>query len=179
LRTINTSIYAYLAIAAAYFAATIVALLASFATTRNPIIHNQVKWILWAGLLATVPVGYTLYLAQFHPVEFALGEASLPMFVASLLFMLAYAVGIMRYKLMLIDQILSRGMAYYVVSFLATALFSLAIAASSLVGMYQNMKISQQAISVVTTVLVAVVLLGWFRDRLQQLIDRRFFREKY
>src|SRR6185369_11106497 len=74
LRTINTSIYAYLAIAAAYFAATIVALLASFATTRNPIIHNQVKWILWAGLLATVPVGYTLYLAQFHPVEFALGE---------------------------------------------------------------------------------------------------------
>jgi len=179
LLTLNQAIHIYLLIAGAYFVATLVALLNSFFTVRNPIVHSQVKWILWAGLVATLPVGYTLFLAQFHEVEFALGQATVPMFTASLLFMLAYAVGIVRYKLMLMDQLLSRGMLYYVMSLLLTVVYSVAIALGSLLGMYQTLPMSQQALSVVVTVLVTVMLLGWFRDRLQQLIDRRFFREKY
>ena len=41
-------------------------------------------------------------------------------------------VGIVRYRLMLVDQMLSRGMSYYAVSFTATVVYSLAIASSSL-----------------------------------------------
>ncbi len=179
LRDLRELIYTDLAIAAVCFAATLVALGHSFFTTRNPLVLSQVRWILWAGILATFPVAYTLHMALYNQVGFALGNASVPMFAASLLFMLAYAVGIVRYKLMLVDEILSRGMLYYVVSFLATAGYSLIIASSSLFGMYQNMQVPHQGLAVMATITVAVLLAGWFRDQLQQLIDRRFFREKY
>lgn len=173
------SIYAYLAIAAAYFLMTLGALARSYRENRAPLVQSQLKWFLWAGFIATFPVGYTLYLARWDPVGFALGHASLPMFAASLSFMLAYAVGFLRYRLMLVDQMLTRGMSYYAVSFMLTVVYSLAIASSSLVGMYQIMQAAQQAAAVMVTMMIAVVLFGWFRDRLQQLIDRRFFREKY
>jgi transcriptional regulator with GAF, ATPase, and Fis domain len=179
LELLDDGIYIYLGIAAAYFLLTLVALINSFFTTRNAILHNQVKWILWAAVVATVPVGYSLYLAHFQKERFALGSASFPMFTASLLFMLAYAVGIVRYKLMLIDEILSRGMVYYLLSVSITAFFSLAIALSSLAGIYRNAQLEQQIPVVIGLVVVAVLLLNWSRDRLQELIDRRFFREKF
>jgi transcriptional regulator with GAF, ATPase, and Fis domain len=176
----RNAVYLYLLVAAGYFVMTLVALVYSFFTTRNPIEHSQVKWILWAGVFSMLPVGYTVYLAQFHRVEFAIGHGSLPMFTASLLFMLAYAVGIVRYKLMLIEQIFSREMLYFVVSLAVTGIYSLLIALGSLVGIYQNLRSSQQAALIVAAALMGVViLLGWLRDHLQRLVDRRFFREKY
>ena len=54
-----------LAIAAVYFGLTLSVLADSFFANRNPIQQQHVKWILWAALAATVPVGYTLYLARF------------------------------------------------------------------------------------------------------------------
>ncbi len=179
MRALNEGIYVYLGIAAAYFLATLLALATSFRATRNPILHSQVKWILWAAVVATFPVGYSLSLAYFQKETFALGGATLPMFVASLLFMLAYTVGIMRFKLMLVDEILSRGMVYYILNGAVTIGFSLAIAACSLAGMYQSLRVAHYVPVMIALVVVAVLLLNWSRDRLQQLIDRKFFREKY
>jgi transcriptional regulator with GAF, ATPase, and Fis domain len=172
-------IYVSLAIASAYFLLTIAALLHSFRNTVEPDYHEQVRWILLAGLAATVPVGYTLYLALFRQNEFALGAGSPPMFVASLLFMLAYAVGIVRFKLMLVDQLFSRGMLYYLLSFIVTAAYAMAVAASGLLWMSPTIKHVPEVLTAVSTVFVAVVLTGWVRDRFQRSLDRRFFREKY
>ena len=57
------------------------------------------------------------------------------MFLASLSFMLAYAVGIVRYKLMLVDQIVSKGVLYYAVSSGLTLMFGLTVAAGVLRGL--------------------------------------------
>jgi transcriptional regulator with GAF, ATPase, and Fis domain len=176
---LNEGIYIYLGIAATYFVAALLALFNSFFTTRNPILHDQVKWILWAAVVATVPVGYSLSLAYFQKEKFALGAASFPMFTASLLFMLAYAIGIARFKLMLVDEILSRGMVYYILSLAVTVGFSLAIATGSLAAMYEHVHVARHAPVVVALVVVAVFLLNWSRDRLQHIIDRRYFREKF
>jgi transcriptional regulator with GAF, ATPase, and Fis domain len=179
LATIDDGIYGAIGLAAAYFLATIVVLVNSFFTTRTPLLRRQVQWILWAALIATVPVGYTLYLARFQKEQFALGAHSLPMFAASLLFMLAYAVGIARYKLMLIDEVLSRGMWYYVVSLLVTVGFSAVIATGGLVAMYHERRIGQNVVPVGVLAVVAVLLINWGRERLQRMVDRRFFREKF
>jgi transcriptional regulator with GAF, ATPase, and Fis domain len=179
LEVLNEGIYVYLGIAATYFVAALLALVNSFFTTRNPVLHDQVKWILWAGVVATVPVGYSMSLAYFQKEKFALGAASFPMFTASLLFMLAYAVGIARFKLMLVDEILSRGMVYYILSLAVTVGFSLAIATGSLAAMYEHVHVARHATVVVALVVVAVFLLNWSRDRLQRMIDRKFFREKF
>lgn len=177
LELLRFCIYAYFGFAALCFLTTLIALVHSVITTRNPIEHSQVKWILWAGVLSTVPVGYTLYLATFHRVDFAVGWGSVPMFIASLLFMAAYAVGIVRFKLMLVDR--SREMLYFVVTIGATAVYSLTIALGSLIGIYQDIRSSYQALVVAIVLMVAVVLLSWLRERFQQVIDLKFFREKY
>src|SRR5262249_12298396 len=53
------------------------------------------------------------------------------------------------------------------------------IALSSLAGMFRNAQLEQQMPVVIGLVVVAVLLLTWSRDRLQELIDRKFFREKF
>ncbi|REJ91446.1 MAG: AAA family ATPase [Planctomycetota bacterium] len=173
------AIYAYFVIAAAYFAVSLAVLIQSYRHARNPLEENQVKWILWAGLLAAIPVTYTLALAYIDPVEFAFGEARLPMCIASLLFTLAYAVGIARYKLMLIHEVVSRGTLYYVLSFGMTLVFAFLIAGAGIAAWQEGTSAYGYAVPFIVLVAVGVMALGWLRDRLQRAIDRWFFREKY
>ena len=173
-------IYAYLSIAAVYFVLTLGTLSYSALTTRNPIERSQVRWILWASYGAAVCIGYALLLAIFSRADFALGGARVPMFLASLVFMLAYAIGIVRYKLMLIDQIISKGMWYYVLSYGATGTVALGIACGSLaVAVRKTPAIEQQSWIIAGILMLTVILLIWLRDSWQSLVDRRFFREKY
>lgn len=179
LRFLQTSVYGYLGIAGVYFVATLAVLYESYRETRNTAEHNQVKWISRAAAASILPVGYALWLAAFDKTAFAIGEAKIPMFIASLMFMMSYAVGIIRYKLTLVDQVFSRGMAYLVLSFSVLVVYSLAVTLSSVLGLAQDSKFLQQAITITPIVLVSVILLGWLRDRVQMSLDRRFYREKY
>lgn len=180
LGVLTTGIYSYMGIAAFYFSGIIVSLVYSVLTTRNAIEHNQVRSILGAGLVATGFIGYTLLLAMTSRASFALGGATIPMFIASLLFMLAYAIGIGRYKLMLLDQVVSRGMWYYVLSYSVSIGFALAVASAALIATTWKAQLLPTQLSVlVVVVMMAVGMLMWARDAAQRTIDRRFFREKY
>ncbi|MEZ6064780.1 MAG: sigma 54-interacting transcriptional regulator [Planctomycetaceae bacterium] len=101
------------------------------------------------------------------------------MLLASVLFLAAYSVGIVRYRLMLIDQVLTRGVLYYVVSAAVTLVFSLLLAAVAQMTLRQDLAITGQPILVFAILTLSVVFLVWFRDRVQRGIDREFFREKY
>ena len=180
LNYLRYGVYAYLCISAAYYLLTIGSLIHSVFTTRNPIELNQVRWIMWAGFGAAVCIGYALVLAVVRRTEFALGGARIPMFLASLVFMLAYAIGIIRYKLMLIDQIISKGMWYYVLSYGATAFIALGIAVGTMaVAVGKMPTVDQPGWIIAGIVMLGVILLIWLRDSWQHFVDRRFFREKY
>jgi transcriptional regulator with GAF, ATPase, and Fis domain len=184
LKILRDGIYAYLTFASGCFLVMLAALAQGYLRTTNPIERNQLKWMFWGGVSAVLPVGYTLYLALFDRVEFALGRARFAMFLASLSFMLAYAVAILRFKLMLIDQIVSKGMRYYAVSFGLTVAFAGSISLGGLAANFWNASGSafpewQQVLTLGAVLVVAVTLLLWGRDRLQLLIDRQFYREKY
>ena len=180
LNRLMRGIYAYLGIAAVYFLLTLVTLIYSAWTTRNPVELSQVRWILRASYGAAICIGYALALAIFSRADFALGGARVPMFLASLVFMVAYAIGIVRYKLMLIDQIISKGMWYYVLSYGATGTVALGIAFGSLaVAVRKTPAIEQQSWIIAGILMLTVILLIWLRDSWQSLVDRRFFREKY
>ena len=186
---IRVLIDVFLAFAGACFLALLVVLAHSRRITRHPIEKNQLEWLLWAGLLATVPVGYTLVLAlsnnNDHRVEFALGWTTrFSMFLASLSFLCAYAVGIIRHKLMLIDELVSRGLMFYLARVLLAVGFGVAVSTVLLVldrlGHQQDAAPGAQRILTLGTILVVTsLILLWLRGRIQQMIDRRFFREKY
>ncbi len=181
LQLLRQGIYLYLAVAAVYFLATLISLVHARMATRNPVELNQVNSILWAGFIATGFIGYTLLLAYFNRTAFALGGGRVPMFLASLVFMLAYAVGIVRFKLMLVDQIISRGMWYYTLSYGSTALVAAGIAAGALALSHQShlLPTNMQAVLVGLVLMTGVAMVLWLRDGWQRAIDRRFFREKY
>jgi transcriptional regulator with GAF, ATPase, and Fis domain len=101
------------------------------------------------------------------------------MVLASLSFTFAYAVGIARYKLLLIDQVVNRGMLYYVASFGLTIVFALLIAAVGVVAWDEATAAYGYALPVIVVLALAVIALGWLRDRVQRAIDLSFFREKY
>jgi transcriptional regulator with GAF, ATPase, and Fis domain len=180
LNYLRYGVYVYLCVSAVYFVATIASLTHSLFTTRNPVELSQVRWILWAGVGAAMCIGYALVLAVFSRTDFALGGARYPMFLASLVFMFAYAIGIIRYKLMLIDQIISKGMWYYVLSYGATGTVALSIAVGTLaVAVGKMPTVEQPSWIIAGIVMLGVILLIWVRDSWQHFVDRRFFREKY
>ncbi|HUQ71727.1 MAG TPA: sigma 54-interacting transcriptional regulator [Planctomycetaceae bacterium] len=180
LRWLRDGINVYLLIAAGYYAATLAALIHSVSTTRNVLERQQVTSILWAGLVAAGCFGYTLMLAYWDRVTFALGGARLPMFLASLVFMLAYAVSIVRYKLMLSDEWVGRGFR----TELSRLISALACAAAVIgIGVLTGRNTSHLTgwqvglASVVLLVIVSALFFG--RDVWQRWIERRLFREKY
>lgn len=174
------AVYTYISIAGLYYLATLTALFYSYFKSQNAYERNQLKWIALAGLISTIPVGYSLYLAEFNRTQFALGRAGIPMFLASVSFMAAFVVGIIRYRLMLIEQIISRGMLFYVVSAGISIGYATVISLGSIVGTQLNRTPStNQTVSVFLVMLLAISLLLWSRDRIQRFIDRRFFRQKY
>src|SRR5207302_11103039 len=105
------------------YLASIGALVHGYVRARNLMERNQIRWILIGSILATVPFGYAIYLANWHPEEFGGGAAIWPMFAASACFTFAYAVGITRYRLLQFDQLLNSGLAYVVVSCLAALVY--------------------------------------------------------
>ena len=184
LSALREAIYVYLAFAAVCFFVMLIALAGEYLSTSSHHERNQMKWIFRAGVISAIPISYTLYLALFHRVEFALGAARLPMFTASLFFMAAYAVGILRYKLMLVDDFVSRGISYHVVTLGLTFAFGICVAvvaflANDFTTVWAGTGQFQKLLSVGVILTFSVVFLSWGRARIQQTIDRRFYREKY
>jgi transcriptional regulator with GAF, ATPase, and Fis domain len=184
LTTLRDAIYLYLAFAALCFCVMLIALATEYLTASIPSERNQIKWMFWAGMISAIPVTYTLYLALFDRTAFALGSARIPMFLASLSFTLAYTVGILRFKLMLVDEFVTRGMLYHLASQGLTIGYGVCVALAMFFANDFNVSESipgvlQQVLSIGVLLTFLVVVLTWSRDRLQQGIDRRFYREKY
>ncbi|MFM7835218.1 MAG: sigma 54-interacting transcriptional regulator [Planctomycetaceae bacterium] len=165
-----------------YFTATVARLAASLFISDTPRERRQVVAILGAALLATLPMGYTLFLAFFRPVDFALGRAQIPMFVASMLFMAAYSYGMLRDRLMLAEDVDDRNRRYVGMSLLVSASFAVLMAAGGMQAQAWNLPLSTsttQQIALFLILLLAAGLSLWVRDQLQSIVDRRFFSEKY
>lgn len=176
---LRTTIYVFFGVALVYFLACLLALTRSLRSARNPLEENQIRPIWWAAVFATLPIFYTVHIALFDQVNFALGAARLPMFLASLAFMLAYGIGIAKYKLMLVDQVISRGVWYYSSSVGLALLFSALIAVGAVNALHQDLSIFGHTIPLILVLTIAIFVLGWGRDASQRILDRRFFSEKY
>uniref|UniRef100_A0A7C4QNS2 AAA family ATPase n=1 Tax=Schlesneria paludicola TaxID=360056 RepID=A0A7C4QNS2_9PLAN len=173
-------IYVYLTIAALYFCATLAAIVHSVITSRSPLERQQVLWILWAALVATAFIGYTLVLAYWHRVTFALGGGRVPMFLASLVFNLAYAVGIVRYKLMLAETWVGRSVWYHAVrGGVGLAFTSATVVLAVYAGRYSAHLSVFQCGVIAVVLIVAMAFLLWGRDWWHRWVERRWFREKY
>ncbi|MEY3459079.1 MAG: Transcriptional regulatory protein ZraR, partial [Planctomycetota bacterium] len=175
-------VQAAIGIASIYFGITVFRLATSLFSSSTPRERRQVVTILSAALLATVPIGYTLFLAFFREVDFALGSAQVPMFTASMLFMAAYSHGMLRDRLMLAEDVDDRGRTYVATSLLVSGGIAVFLALGGVLAHLWSLPLNSsttQQISLFLILLLATGLCLWARDRLQAVVDRRFFSEKY
>jgi transcriptional regulator with GAF, ATPase, and Fis domain len=174
-------IYCYFAVAAALYLASVACLVHSYRHAATPTERNQVKWILFGALAAAVPIGYSLYLAFWEQGRFGGGGATWPMFAASALVTASYTVSITRYRLMELDQLVSSGAVYFLLSFLAGLLYyGLVFAGMVVVGSSVGEGPSWgQVLAVSGTALVLMVALDAARGRFKRALDRHFRREKH
>lgn len=175
-------VYSAIVLASVYFGLTVMSLAVSLLRTQNPVERRQATGILSASLVATVPIAYTLYLAFFQKEGFALGKAQFPMFLASGLFMAAYAHGMLKHRLILADETLFRGRQYFLmstlVSFLTALILAVGAVATRVYALPNNPSIPLHVVSFLV-LLIAVGFILWARDRVQSMVDQRFFSEKY
>src|SRR5439155_3250207 len=142
--------------------------------------RNQVRWIFFGSVLATVPLAYSLYLAVWPTADIGGGTGMWPLFGASLCFTAAFAISITRYRLLQLDQLVSSGMAYFLVSSVAAAVYYLLVFTGTLVMGSQGIPGTplEQAFWVSGSALVMTIGLDLARSRLRRVLDRRYRKDK-
>jgi transcriptional regulator with GAF, ATPase, and Fis domain len=181
LHFIERVVFVCLGVSTLWYLASVVCLIDSYHAARDATERNQVTCILFGALFAMVPLGYSLYLAFFDASNFGGGGAAYPMLVASACFTVAFTVSITRYRLMQLNELISSGMVYFLISSAAGLVYY------ALVGLVMVVVGSRivsgpsftQALWVSGSTLVLVVLLDLVRGRVKAALDRHFHREKH
>ncbi len=182
LRTVRGLALGYVALATATFGLCILCLWASFRSARTRAERNQVQWILLASLISALLIAYLLRQVWFDPSTLGRDSAAWPMIGVSLLFTVAYALSITRYKLMQVEEIVNRSVIYFVLSVMAGLFYSAVLLVSGvLIGeqLLSANPTSRGAMVAGLTVIVILIPLEVARERSRKAIDRQFYREKY
>jgi hypothetical protein len=163
-------------IVVAFLAAVFGGLVYNFRTVHEPVERAQLRWIaLGMGFGWGLPLGIAL-------VQLLLGILDAQAWATTALWLtillpISLAVAITRYGLFDIDVIIRRTLVYSVL----TGLLAFVYLGSVLVieGLLRGVVGGNSQIAIVVSTLVVAALFGPLRVRVQQAIDRRFFRRKY
>jgi hypothetical protein len=149
----------------------------------SPVGRQQTKWIAFGFAvfvtLAAVLLAPTLFLPSLSSSgSFYQTIHTLILIVVSLVMPVMITIAILRYRLWDIDGLINRTLVYGSLTGLLGALYAvLLISLESLAGL-MNKQAGQPLVLVVSTLAIAA-LVQPLRNRLQQVIDRRFYRRKY
>jgi len=164
-----------LAYLAAYFVAGAIYLARAYRRVRVPLLKQQLKWAARGTFVAIVPFAafYALpYFIGFLPTEW------MKLSTLTLGFLpLTFGYAIMRYRLMDVDIIFRRGIAYTLATVTIVGLYLALIAMSAdfLHNLIPMTGRSAWILAVIVTALLFQPLVNWIQSRL----DRFFNRERY
>ena len=139
--------------------------------------RQQLKWLAY-GTSMSLLIILIIIVYMFTNVD--IGPLSGVLFYLPLLIIsISAGIAIMRYRLYNIDILINRTLVYGVLTgLLALIYFGLVFILQSLVRALTG-QISQTPIVIVGSTLVIAALFQPLRRRIQQVIDRRFYRRKY
>lgn len=147
--------------------------------------RQQTKWVIFAFLvIVTVNVTFLLADPLFldfrvqqgeNAVRSILGNAVSPF--AFLMIPLGIGISILRHRLFDIDLIIRRTVQYSIVTALLAAVYFGTI--TLIQGSVTAVTGTQSPLAIVLSTLLVAALFNPLRQRVQQFIDRRFFRKKY
>jgi threonine/homoserine efflux transporter RhtA len=137
--------------------------------------QNQIKWLLYAAGFFVLNLVLGFLWGELGNQWASLGTALL--FLSIMLMPIAIAIAILRYRLYDIDVIIRKTLQYALLTaFLALVYFGSVIFLQSLT---ENLFGEQSPLVIVLSTLAIAALFNPLRTRIQDFIDRRFYRKKY
>lgn len=137
--------------------------------------REQVKWLAYAASLIAVLGVIEIVVEGTNPSEILRRISQLALAGSISALPIAAGIAILRYRIYDIDRLISRTIAYAIVTGLLAAGY-----AGVVLLLQVALPVSQKSsIVVAATTLAAVALFGPLRDRVQALVDRRFNRRRY
>jgi len=160
---------------ALYFVSAAAVLVHSYRIANRPILRQQLKWVTRGTILAITP--FTL----FYVIPYLMGMLPTPAMKVSVLSLgilpLTFGYAIFRYRLMDVDLIFKRGMAYTLAAVAIAGVFFTAVA---LVALLVHAKLpSSGPVGLVLVMVVTALLFDPVRKWIEQRIDRFFYRTRY
>ena len=160
---------------AAYFVMATVTLWHSYRHAESAILRLQLKWVTRGTILSVAP--FTL----FYIVPYLFGVlpgVGMKVSVLSLVFLpLTFGYAIFRYRLMDVDLIFKRGMAYTIAAGAITAAYFAAVGLASVL-FHQNFP-NIGPIGLVVAIAVTAILFDPFKKWVQESLDKFFYRKRY
>ncbi|HZP18038.1 MAG TPA: PDZ domain-containing protein, partial [Terriglobales bacterium] len=155
-----------------YFTAAALVFLHSYREAHRPILRQQLKWVTRGTVLAIAPF------AIFYAVPFLLGRSGVKVAVLSLgILPLTFGYAIVRYRLMDVDLIFKRGMAYTLAAATIAGAYFTVVA---LVGEFVHARVPGAGTSgLVIAIVVTAVLFDPMRKWIQGRIDRLFYGRRH
>ena len=133
--------------------------------------RQQIKWLAWSGCLVAVALAPAVALSLTPGI--AARVASGALFAAVLAMPAAVGVAVLRYRLYDIDRVISRTLAYAIVTGLLAAVYAGLVLLAT--GVFEV----RTPVAVAAATLAAAALFAPVRRRVQHRVDRRFNRARY
>ncbi len=160
---------------AAYFVVATVVLWQSYRRASTAILRQQMKWVTRGTILAVAP--FTL----FYVIPYLRGAApsvGMKVSVLSLVFLpLTFGYAIFRYRLMDVDLIFKRGMAYTIAAGSITAAYFAVVGGIS--ELFHKNFPSAGPIGLIIAIAVTALLFDPFKNWVQDYLDKFFYRRRY
>jgi PAS domain S-box-containing protein len=160
---------------AVYFLTATAVLWTSYRDARSAILRQQMKWVTRGTVLSVVPF------TMFYVVPFLLGRGpstGMRVAVLCLVFLpLTFGYAIFRYRLMDVDLIFKRGMAYTIAAASITAAYFGVVGGISEV-FHKNFP-SAGPVGLIIAIAVTALLFDPFKNWVQDYLDKFFYKKRY
>jgi len=136
--------------------------------------RQQLKWLLFGAVVALSGAAVVVPVSSLDTRPSVIAQAAITLgAVATIAFPLGVGVGILKYRLYDIDRIISRTLAYAIVTGLLAGMYAgLVLLATQALGL-------TTPVAVAGATLAAAALFHPLRRRVQRMVDRRFNRTRY
>ncbi len=169
----------FLCLLSTYIVMGVVLLARTLLTTHSPEVKRQIKWIFWGDAISMVLVfaGLPIIFQEITVYTSGARNIPFPLVLAALVFLVAEALAIFKYRLMDIDIVIHRSLSYFLVSGISVVLYFLFFVACGRIFGFLAGKDTPLIYA------ISALAVGFFfrplQVRIEEGIEKRFYRERY
>jgi len=157
-----------------YLLLAVILLSLSYRKTREEEERAQIKWIFYGLTVGLLPYLFLYMLPSVLKLKPVLSEEFSPVFFIAI--PLAFAIAIIKYKLMHIELVINRSLVYSMLTVFTVCVYLFFVQVSQ--KLFSKVFVQEGAFSVIGVFLAAVAFRP-AQKKIQDFVDRAFFRQRY